>query len=184
MDASNFLHLLEITNSVSIPHEQMKVIVLISGYSCFKLRSVLKCEECQSKFITQRILEVDTGDIFGTLNSMDRGGLTWPTDFAVGVATEVCKIFQIILEDKRAEGNFLKISNQRAVLTELSEVKLTELDFLHGECDSCDSPVRILVKKYIKPLINILLNNYSKTCSDKRSEKNSKRKMQTFNKRL
>ena len=100
------------------------------------------------------------------------------------MATDVCNIFQIILEDKRAEGNFLKISNQRAVLTELYEVKLTELDFLHGECDSCDSPVRILVKKYIKPLINILLNNYSKKCSDKRSEKNSKRKMQTFNKRL
>ena len=141
----------------------------------------MKCKTCLSLFCTDRILDFeDNNNIYSSISFLDRGGLQWPSDMSVSIATVVCNIFQSIIENKASEVLFVQTSNQRVILNLLCEKKL-DMD-IPETCADCSSSTKSLVMDFIKPLLNILLNNYSKKVTDKVAKTKNARKLKTYNK--
>ena len=124
-----------------------------------------------------KTLQVEaTEDCYTYLSALDRGGLTFPTDVAVTHITQVFRIFQFLVGTKEREQKFLQCRNQRQVMLQLVDKKLSNCD----TCDTCDDTISDLLRRCSKPAINIFLNNYTKKFCDKPTAKPNARKLKTF----
>lgn len=133
-------------------------------------------------FTTDKKLDLeDVNSIYSCMLFLDRGGLHWPSDLSITFATIVCNIFHSIIENKTSEMLFLQITNQKTILYLLFEKKLEDIE-IHKSCLDCSSPIKSKVMQFIKPLLNILLNNYSKKVTDKVGKSKNARKIKTFKK--
>ena len=178
-----FLAMLSECGDLEINNQQMKALVFVSGYTVTKIRT--DCVACHRNFMTDRKLQVEGNeDCYTYLSALDRGGLTWPSDFAVSIITEVFRIFQHLIGSSKNEQQFLQCQNQRTVLMSLAMQRLSDLELTEGQCDECGVDIIILVKKCCKPAVNIFLNNYSKNFCDKASSTSAARKIKTFTKRM
>ena len=117
---------------------------------------------------------------------MDRGGLRWPSDFSVSLASEICKLFQSVIKNRVSESKLVNASNPRSLLICLAEKKLKSLNLTAEICPDidCKTSIDIHVKKFITTIVNILLSNYCKKLSDKVFVSKQSRKIKTYSKRL
>lgn len=180
----SFLPRLADCDSIEVSDEQLKALVFVSGYCVSKVVRQTECEACKRELKEDRRLLVETTEDSHTyLSALDRGGLTWPSDYAVQIVTEVFKVFQLLIGNEKHEQEFLCSSNQRKLVTSLALRRLAELDMFQQSCEECHVSCEEVVTKCCRPAINIFLNNYSKAFTDKAFASSKARKLKTFTKR-
>lgn len=179
-----FLHLLKDCESVEVSNEQLKALVFVAGYCVAKAVRQTDCEGCKAELSVDCKLKVEiTEDCYTYLSALDRGGLIWPSEYAVDVVTEAFKVFQLLIGTVQCEEKFLSCANQRKVIKNLIMYRLSELGMTKNQCHDCEADYGELVAKCCSPAVNVFLNNYSKSFTDKSSSGSSARKVKTFTKR-
>lgn len=184
----DFLHIFEDCNALVFSDAQLKALVVVTGYTVFKLLQELKCEDCKALMSTDKKMEVyESNEYYSYLNDLDRGGLTWPSEFSVNCITELFKIFQTIIQNKDTEARFLSVRSQRKTLHQLGLERVKELDLCSDTCNNCETKSLTLISKCFSRAVNCFLNNYSKNLTDfattGTSKGQKKRKVATFSKR-
>lgn len=123
---------------------------------------------------------------------LQRGGLKVPTDIVKDVLFHMCGIFEKIINDPTTENYFLKTTNQKPILCDLTILSLKQhegFDDFWAQC-VCGKDNKNILIMLCSIFSNILLNNYVKNKnnksatekSEKAESKNKKRKLNTFNK--
>lgn len=181
------------SNNVSISEAEGKTIIFIAGYVGHQLitNKVAKCDICKSDLITEHKMDVEIdgndNEQYGYLQSLDRGGLKWPTELLVEVVSQVFIVFNCLVSAKY-ESIFLSLtSSQKSVLVRLSMDRLNLLSLLAGIDDCvCLTAASDLFESAVSIIANILLNNYCKRCTDRQHAAKglggSKRKLATLTK--
>lgn len=179
-----FLPVLSDCEEINVTSEQLKALVFVSGYCVAKALRHIDCVCCRNDIHCKRQLRVEvTRDCHTYLSALDRGGLTWPTDFAVSTITEVFRVFQALIDTVEKEQQFLACRNQRKLVINLSLQRLTDLGMTQKRCEECGIQYGDIFLKCCRPAVNIFLNNYSKAFTDRATAGNKSRKLQTFTKR-
>ena len=180
-DVQYFVPLLFDCDGIELVPEQLKALVFVSGYCARKALLNVTCEGCISEFRQERLMQVEsTAETLTYISALDRGGLTWPSDFAVEILTHIFKKFQLLIGNREYEERLLSCKNQRFLLLRLTMQRLSDVGLLSKYCDRCD--MQDIVQRFCKPAVNIFLNNYSKLFTDKASTSKNKRKLQTLTK--
>lgn len=181
----DFLPILRECDSVELNSEQLKALVFVSGYCVSKAVSKIDCVGCRTDLRIDSKLQVEaTDDCYTYLSALDRGGLTWPSDYAVDIVTEVFRVFQLLIGSEKHEELFLSCSSQRQLILNLTMHRLAECGMLERSCEDCEIYCGEMVEKCCRPAVNIFLNNYSKAWTDKAAATSKARKLKTFTKRV
>ena len=159
----------------------MSSIVFIAGDVRFKLKSKLSCIDCRLELLTDRALECDfpRDESFNYLASIDRGGLTWPTELMVEIVAQTIIVFKCLVSAKYCK-QFNMLTNQRSILTHLACQRCIQVAVLSGKCSSCGIVIADLAKPCITTVSNISLNNYRKRLGDGKSQAKSLSKLSTL----
>ena len=120
---------------------------------------------------------------FSYLETLDRGGLTWPTQELVDVVIKVFCIFQCLVSEAY-EQKFLSASNQKKILISLSEKGCLQYSFINSVFD-CGHKFSDFLRVIVGKMANIMLNNYCKKMNDlsnicKGAKSKHKRKLSTL----
>lgn len=151
-------------------------IVYIGGYIAKEVSKYILCDSCKKLLVNEsmtssNILPKSSNPYF---NSIDRGGLKYPSDFVLNVLIVTFKTFNLLISE-RYESTYLNCKSQRDVLIKISTNAINDL--LFEKCCQCDNSTEIFVSKVIHIFGNILLNNYRKMVTDKMNlSKNSQTK--------
>ena len=159
-----------------IDDSDLSILLFIGGYIAHSLGKQLKCQYCTNYLAQDKELLVENASAGNYLNLIDRGGLKWPTDFLLNICTNTFIIFCNLIRDFEVE--FCKCSNQRDLLINCS-LKYHQPSFQNEYC-VCERDLSSVVKRAIRVMSNILLNNYSKNRNNSYdSNNNIKRKLAT-----
>jgi hypothetical protein len=111
---SQFLSVLNDCDDVTIADNEMSGIVFIAGYVGYKLKAKI---DCTLELLTDKALECDypSDESFDYLSAIDRGRLTWPTDFMVEIVVQTVIVFKCLVSSKFI-SQFSTVHNQRSVL--------------------------------------------------------------------
>jgi THAP domain/Transposase protein len=167
-------------------------LIYITGYAVHKLMSHCKCELCLAVVMRDRdmLLTEDSNLDFQYLDSLNRGGLKYPSLLAILVAYKVFCVLQLLIS-KQYEHQFLLINNQKEVLCTLVKSALNYDEYFQSEaegcCCECDTSVLDLLTSMLPTFANIFLFNYTKVCNDavnanggKKRKLKSDRKLKTL----
>ena len=118
------------------------------------------------------------------IQSLDRGGLNYPTYLSVMYAYRVYCVVQLFLS-QRYEREFLHKKRQKALIAALVNKSVRNDDLFIYEtesiCDACNQTLCNVLSVLLPVFVNIFLNNYTKLCNDKISAKGGKkRKLRTL----
>ena len=179
----DFLPVLDECDIIQLSEEQLKGLVFVAGYCVTKLIQET-CKGCQNQFCKEDKLTVETSnDSYMFIQALDRGGLTWPTDYAVDIVTQIFTVFQVLIGSKKNEKQFLTSGNQRRLLMYLGSQRLADLGLLEASCQQCEKDhCGPNIQNVCVPAVNIFLNNYRKSFTSQTT--NKKRKIQTVKKRF
>ena len=135
---SQFSSVIVDCDSILISDAEMSSIVFIAGYVGFKLKSKLSCIDCRLELLTDRALECDfpRDESFNYLASIDRGGLTWPTELMVEIVAQTIIVFKCLVSAKYCK-QFNMLTNQRSIMTHLACQRCIQVAVLSGKCSSC-----------------------------------------------
>ncbi|XP_077544212.1 uncharacterized protein LOC144156208 [Haemaphysalis longicornis] len=160
------------------------VLVYVAGYAAYAALKKLKCDKCREALTLNKESSVSVADKhYDLIRSMDRGGLVHP---AMSVVNAVAHNYAIVEQLSQNEV-FLKLSNQRQVVTNLTVERLTNDE--SSDFDTCDDgPTSEVVLKYVLWCsTNILLKNFCRRMNDEflkaHSDAQKKRKLQTLSKK-
>jgi hypothetical protein len=163
---------------------KLPLIAYIAGYCIHSVLNRLKCSECKSNLTTDETLS--NCSLFKIIHNVNRGGLKFPAIEVLNVIVHNFIVVQNILSSK-SEVEFLKVHNQRQLITHITFNILTEKDMNIVTCNT-HSPHNIM-KQLIYASTNTLLKNYCKSKNDeikhnliKKSEEKAakKRKLKTL----
>lgn len=152
-------------------------LLYITGYASFKVKQQLSCVSCQNFIVSN---EESPNEYFDSLN---RGGLTVPSDIVVNAGAHMYGIMNCLISEGY-ERDFLQSSSQQKLLLDLSIRSLEENpvtgDVVNSNCVCGEKKVNTIMK-ILKPMSNVLLNNYCKIRNSLISaNKVKKRKLQTL----
>lgn len=156
-------------------------LIYICGYASFKISTKIACKTCST--LIKKDDESGPNDSY--FNSINRGGLSVPSDFVLAIAKHVIGISQALLSE-RYETLFLSTSCQKNTVCKLSNLAVNldnsiEVD-LKQVCE-CGTSNETLALYVISIIANIMLNNYTKMRNDALKQvKNTKRKLNIFSK--
>ena len=125
-----FLHVIDDCD-ISLTDAQLKALVFVTGYAVSKLLPVLQCEDCKALLHTGNVLGVEgCEDSYCYIQELDRGGLTWSSEFCECCVTESFKVFQSLISNTDVEKKFLNVNNQHRTLYKLSLARLDSIKLL------------------------------------------------------
>lgn len=173
---------LEEMKNVVIPLEAHSVLICIASYTSMQVTDKIRktgnnyCSEClemlQSEEQMPQLCETEL-NYFSQLN---RGGLKRPSPMMVFLCSEMYKLFQTLISNAY-EQDFLKLGNHHDAVVTLG-IQMSECIISNWEdvC-KCGVPMKKLVKKCIKVLGNIFINNYTKLMDEKSAARDIARKL-------
>ena len=131
----------------------------------------MQCNSCLSLFIDESrgTFEIAEGkDISDYFKNLNRGGLTYSSKALVSVYQAAYGIFNICISAK-FEKVFMSLKNQKQILFELiSEfLDLSDNFGFDSICMSCKKQKKECFIMCLRFLLNILLNNYTKSRNNK-----------------
>ena len=95
-----------------ISSAEVESLIVIAGYADSKLlKNFTRCSACMQEFTVEEKLSVAKNAAHSFLSEVDRGGLTFPSKFAVFIASTVYGIVSVLTADDMKEP-FLQISSQ------------------------------------------------------------------------
>mgnify|MGYP000566096629 CR=1 FL=1 len=174
-----FPNLLDDIDANNINSNEASILIHVSGYIARSLSRKLKCDQCSLQLCTSKELFLeDPSKACEYVNLLDRGGLKWPTEFVLTLATNTYLIFQKLIVD--FEDSFIKVTYHKRVLLKCS-LEFNLLNFEEEFC-SCKKALSEVMRLCLQTMCNILLNNYVKSKNNNQPKKNesSKRKISTL----
>ena len=107
--------------------EDLSALLMVTGYIAKKTMLRMTCEACKHKFgnreLQQLNLEIDY-DLLMYFESINRGGLTYPSNFLFNVIQCAYNVFNVCIS--KYEKKFLKVVNQKQTLLGLFEKHKTD----------------------------------------------------------
>lgn len=166
IDVSDFAEALLLCDDLTITEQESQSLVFIAGYVGFKAVKKLQCDLCKLELVMDKTLRYDTSNVaFTYLAEINRGGLSWPTDFLVEIVAQVYLVFQVLIS-KQYETQFIACTSQKSVLSVLSLDRVIEFGTVAGEC-TCGTKMIDIAKLCLSYVSNICLNNYCKRFADR-----------------
>ncbi|KAL3183169.1 hypothetical protein MRX96_006938 [Rhipicephalus microplus] len=160
------------------------VLVYVAGYAAYAALKKLKSDKCREALTLNKEISVSVADKhYDLIRSMDRGGLVHP---AMSVVNAVAHNYAVVEQLSQNEV-FLKLSNQRQVVTNLTVELLTNDE--SSDFDTCDDghTSEVVLKYVLWCSTNILLKNFCRRMNDyilkAHSDAQKKRKLQTLSKK-
>jgi hypothetical protein len=131
----------------------------VCGYASFSVCKRLSCSFCKDL-----IRESKGDDISDTyFDSLQRGGLSLPTESVISIFFHMHAIFDFIINDSMLENKFLHSPDQTKIIMTLTNTSLEKCNFFDElEC-MCGETLKNIVPLFYSVFSNILLNNYTKT---------------------
>lgn len=156
-------------SDISVPLETRQILICIASYTSKSLietfKEIKNCLECSLMLQSNEEMElVCDKEIFCYFTELNRGGLKRPSIFMITLCENMYRLFQVLISDKY-ESEFLKLSNQRKAFITLG-VQLSEIVCDLDQICQCGLTFKILVKKCIKIMSNIFINNYTKLLNE------------------
>jgi hypothetical protein len=155
----------------------------VCGYASNSVYKKIDCTFCQCSIREAK------GDEVGCpyFDSLQRGGLSLPTEFVITIFFHMNAIFLTINNDAVLNSLFLMKTKQTKILRQLTNVSLENNNFFglfNIDC-VCGKSTKSLAELFYPIFSNILLNNYTKIRNDfSRSKevqsKGIKRKIKTY----
>lgn len=153
----------------SITDNEWPPLVYVAGYSAYSVLKKIKCEYCKTFLSSLESNEESSNIDFSLISATSRGGLCYPGEEVVKIASYAYIIVKKLFSYK--EDEFLKQNKQREILKTLIFNAITELDDIFlGHNGICHSEEHLL-KLLVKPMTNIFLKNYVKKRNDSVSTK-------------
>jgi hypothetical protein len=180
-NSESFTAILDDMIDVEISEHNLPVLIYIAGYVANSVGRKLKCPSCICRLSKNSDLHCDfSPEIFDYLKSIDRGGLKWPSDFTLDVCSKAHLLFQEVVS--KLEKEFLLCTNQRSVLVYCCVKFCSKSYDTENVCSSCSRSLIDVTKMMLRPMINILLNNFTKVKNDQLLENktNKRRKLSTL----
>lgn len=148
-------------------------LLYVCGYISFKITTNIQCKSCISLVVSP----MNTDDVY--FQTINRGGLSVPSDFVVCIGKHVLGIMQTLISEE-FEETFLLSSDHRRDLVTLAEIGILNDNSivvdLSKSCE-CGRAYAKLASDVIFKMSNVLLSNYTKRKNDKLNVKSSKRKV-------
>jgi hypothetical protein len=102
----------------------IKACMYLSGYVSFKLKRKLDCTLCIALISTNQIMNIEEGSFYELIIALDRGSLTYPSEFLTQVVPFSLIILNWLTSDLN-EANFFKSKvSHKLLLSKLTELKL------------------------------------------------------------
>ncbi|KAG0439002.1 hypothetical protein HPB47_016789 [Ixodes persulcatus] len=109
------------------------VLAYVAGYAVYATVKKLKCENCKNALTTDRTIAAATGnEYYHLIKDIDRGGLLYPAMTAVNAVAHN----YVVVEEMSKRVDFLTMSNQRQLVTELTLDLLIDEDC--SDFDVCE----------------------------------------------
>ena len=129
-------------DTLAIKDDDLPALLLVAGYVARKGMEKSTCISCKEIFgSTQKPLNLDINmEHFAYFDSINRGGLIYPTNFLFNILLCSYCIFNSCIS-QLLEGKFLSVCNQKHTLVATIEKYLTNNDKYAGmflSCDDCD----------------------------------------------
>ena len=100
--------------------QDLSALLMVTGYIAKKTMLRMKCEACKQNFGKREVqhsnLEIDY-DLLMYFESINRGGLTYPSNFLFNVMQCAYNVFNICIS--KYEKEFLKVINQKQTILEM-----------------------------------------------------------------
>lgn len=158
------------------------VLVYVAGYAVYSALKKLKCQKCREALTLNKAISVSVADKhYDLIRAMDCGGLVHATMFVVNAVAHN----YAVVEQLSKQEVFLKLSNQRQVVTDLTMELLNNDE--SSDFDACDNrhSCELVLKYVLWCSTNILVKNFCCRMNDKILESHSKsktRKLETLSK--
>ena len=169
---------IDVTNS-----DELCALLMVTGYITKKAIARMECIPCKQKFGSTD-LPIDlkvSNDSLTYFNTINRGGLTYPSIFLFHTVQCAYNIFNICIS--KHEPAYLRVENQKQTLLGLFEMYITRTTYFNSElltCPECGSEIITQVMRALSCFANILLKNYSTTKSETVSKSKNSRKVSKF----
>ena len=119
--------------------EDLSALLMVAGYIAKKTMLRMTCEACKQKFgnreLQQLNHEIDS-DLLMYFESINRGGLTYPSNFLFNVIQCAYYVFNVCISKYKKE--FLKVVNQKQTLLGLFEKYISSIDYFSDHLLVCD----------------------------------------------
>lgn len=166
----------------TIPPHSQRILICIASYSSMKviekLRKYNNCADCVEMLQSEEemVIQCDA-DEMSYFRLLNRGGLKCPSPIMVSMCCKIFMLFQVLISSAY-EAEFLKLENQRDAVVALGvEALESSVDNLSDVC-KCGVPLTKIIKKCVKILANIFINNYTKVSNEKKISKEIAKKLQ------
>lgn len=169
-------------DSLSKIKDIVPVLAYVAGYAVYATVKKLKCENCKNALTTDHTITAATGhEHYHLIKEIDRGGLLYPAMTAVNAVAHN----YVVVEEMSKRVDFLTMSNQRQLVTELTLDLLVDEDCDFDVCEEGHTS-EVVLKHLLWCSTNILLKNFCRKLNDKVVETNNKskkRKLTTLTKK-
>ncbi|KAH7945961.1 hypothetical protein HPB49_018027 [Dermacentor silvarum] len=138
------------------------VLVYAAGYAVYGTLKKLKCEQCRDSLTVDKKITVSaTNEHYGLVKQLDRGGLVYPSMFALNAVSYV------VVEQLATEPALLMMPEQRQVVTKMTLQLLASEE--QSDFDTCENghTVELVLKHILRCSTNILLKNFCRKLNDK-----------------
>jgi hypothetical protein len=108
--------IMNIFQNVDINNDTLQTLIFIAGYVGYKVTRKNNCQECMDSFISNKKIIYDlpaTKDDY--FCKLDRGGLKYPSEFSLTIATSVYQIFETVTSEP-FEFSFRNAKNKKGIL--------------------------------------------------------------------
>ena len=151
-------------DTLSVKDDDLPALLLVAGYVARKGIEKTTCALCKELFGSrEKPLNLDVSvEHFSYFDSINRGGLIYPTNFLFNVLLSSYNIFNVCIS-QLLEGQFINLCNQKHTLVATIEKYLTNNEKYAGMCLSCDycgEEWITMVHKVLVCFSNILLCDY------------------------
>lgn len=160
--------------------------IYVSGYASHTVSKKLNCKKCTDLVVASKGTFIENQ----YFNYLQRGGLSIPTDRVCFVFVHMYSILESIINQNSLENLFLKTTNQKNILIQLTILGIQNDHFYEEFLNACEcgrDPNKIF-NHICSVFANILLNNYVKNVNQKvkikkdnfKGNSQKKRKLNTF----
>ena len=154
-----------------VKEDDLSPLLFVSGYVAKKTMEKADCSSCKAMFGSmEKPFSLDINpEHFTYFNSINRGGLMFPSNFLFNIILCGYCIFNLCISEE-LESRFLALEYQKHTVIGTMEHYIVNTDkyseFLLS-CDMWETEIIIMVRKALTCFTNILFNDYTTSQSDK-----------------
>lgn len=169
---------------ITITDETLKILLCVASYTSTKVienrrKGGTSCpqrtEMLQSK--EEILVQCEQEETLAYFKQLNRGGLKCPSPMIISLSCNMFKLFQVFISSTY-ESKFLKLENQRDAVLMLG-LELSGNSINSDEACICGVLLKTIIKKCVKVLSNIFINNYVKVLNEKNATKELARKLES-----